>query len=120
MQIAAQDAFDIRFFEAVARRNRKDVEALELLGGLYSKYGMASQSLRIDRRLGRLLPDNARIQYNLACSLSLVGRKRESVEILSRAFDLGYDDFTWMLQDPDLEPLRGYPKYEELVSSVTE
>ena len=119
MQIDAQDAFDIRFFEAVARRNRQDVEALELLGGLYSKYEMAKQALRIDRRLARLQPDNARIQYNLACSLCLLGRKRDAVKILGQAFDLGYDDFTWMLQDPDLEQLRGYPEFEDLISSVT-
>jgi len=120
MQIDAQDAFDIRFFEAVANRNRKDIDALELLGGLYSKYGMANQSLRIDRRLARIQPENARIQYNLACSLCLLDRKRDAVKALERAFDLGYDDFTWMLQDPDLERLRGFAEFEELISSVTE
>ena len=47
MDIDVQDAFDINFFESVIKRNPKDVDALELLGGLYSKYGMAKQSLNL-------------------------------------------------------------------------
>ncbi len=118
MDIDVQDAFDINFFESVIKRNPKDVDALELLGGLYSKYGMAKQSLRIDRRLARILPSDARVQYNLACSLSLLGRKSDAVDSLSKALDLGYDDLSWMLQDPDLDQLKGYERFEDLVTSL--
>jgi len=118
MKFEDDDAFEIRFFEGVARRNPKDVDALELLGGLYSKYDMNKQTLRIDRRLARLLPRDARVRYNLACSLSLLGRKRDAVESLQHAFELGYDDLDWMLRDPDLKTLRGYPRFEGLVESL--
>lgn len=120
MEIDPQDAFELNFYEAVARYNRKDVEALELLGSLYAKYNMARQALRIDRRLARLLPSDSRIQYNLACSLSLMGKKSDAVASLEEAIRLGYDDTEWMLQDPDLEALKGDPNYEALIQSLIE
>ena len=117
MEIDAQDAFDINFFENVLKRDPKNRESLELLGSLYSKYEMARQALRIDRRLLRILPNDARIRYNFACSLSLLGRKRDAVASLKNAIDLGYDDMDWLLQDPDLNGLKGYSEFESLIAS---
>lgn len=116
MEIDEQDAFDINFFENVLKRDPKNPEVLEFLGSLYSKYDMAQQTLRIDRRLTRISPTDPRIHYNLACSLCLLGRKREAVVALSRAIDLGYNDMAWLLQDPDLLPIKNYPGFQELVS----
>lgn len=117
MEISPQDAFDILFYENVSRRDRKDTATLELLAGLYSKYGMIKQSLRIDRRLARLLPEDPRVRYNLACSLSLMGRKKHAVQTLREAIELGYEDWAWLSQDPDLEPLRGYAAFDEIISN---
>ena len=116
MEIDAQDAFDINFYENVLRRDPKNKEVLELLGSLYSKYDMARQALRIDRRLIRVLPEDARIRYNLACSLSLLGRRHDAVEALKEAIDLGYDDMGWLRQDPDLNGLKGYWEFDELLA----
>jgi Flp pilus assembly protein TadD len=115
MEISSQDAFEILFYENVVRRDRSSNEALELLGGLYSKYGMSKQALRIDRRLARLLPHDPRIRYNFACSLAILGRKREAVLELGQAIALGYDDWDWMKQDPDLELLKGFHLYDALL-----
>ena len=52
MEIDAQDAFEINFFENLLKKDSKNPETLELLGGLYSKYEMANQALRIDRTMG--------------------------------------------------------------------
>jgi tetratricopeptide (TPR) repeat protein len=117
MQIDAQDAFDINFFQNVLKRDSKNREILELLGSLYSKYDMARQALRIDRRLVRIQPKDSRIHYNLACSLCLLGRKREAIESLSRAIQLGYDDMEWLLQDPDLNELRDHSGFQTLIET---
>ena len=114
MDIDAQDAFDINFFENTLKRDPKNLQILELLGSLYSKYDMARQALRIDRRLVRLLPNDPRIRYNLACSLCLLGRKSDSINALEQAFDLGYDDMDWLKQDPDLDGIRDHPEYQRL------
>ena len=116
MEIDEQDAFDIKFFENALKRDPKNPEILELLGSLYSKYDMARQTLRIDRRLTRINPKDPRTHYNLACSLSLLGRKREAVETLSHAIDLGYNDMPWLLQDPDLLTLNNHPGFQELIA----
>ncbi|MEM9161165.1 MAG: hypothetical protein AAGB46_19135 [Verrucomicrobiota bacterium] len=119
MRIEENDAFDIKFFENVIQNNPRDIEALELLGGLYSKYHISKQALRIDRKLSRIRPQDARIRYNLACSLSLLGRKKDAVASLEKALELGYDDFNWLLQDPDLNNLKGYDRFEQLLSQQT-
>ncbi|MDE0769259.1 MAG: hypothetical protein OSB19_12815 [Opitutaceae bacterium] len=119
MEIDEQDAFDINFFENALKRDPKNPEILELLGSLYSKYDMAQQTLRIDRRLTRISPKDPRIHYNLACSLSLLGRKREAVATLSRAIDLGYNDMAWLLQDPDLLPIKSHPGFQKLIAEQT-
>lgn len=119
MQITAQDAFEILFYENLLKRDRKSEAALELLGGLYSKHGMAKQALRVDRRLARLRPDDERVRYNLACDLALLGRKREAVRELERCLAIGYRDWDWLLQDPDLKSLSGYEPFERLLPQAT-
>ena len=53
--------------------------------------------------------------YNLACSLSLKGRKAEAVKVLRSAISLGYKDFHWMQDDPDLNDLKNYSGFKELL-----
>ncbi len=120
MEIDAQDAFEILFFENVVRRDSTSSAALELLGGHYAKYGMTKQTLRVDRRLAKLCPQDPRIRYNYACSLSVMGRKTEAVAALRQAIELGYDDWNWLRQDPDLKPLQGCQEFEALVRRAPE
>ena len=110
--------FEIQFFEGVLRRNPRDTDVIEILGGLYTKEGRIDDGLKMDRRLVRLLPDNATAHYNLACSLALKKRKAEAMRSLERAVELGYSDVDWLLQDPDLEDLKQYPAFKALVSKL--
>ena len=55
--------FEIGFFESVLRRNPRDTGVIEILGGLYTKDGRIDDGLKMDRRLVRLLPDNATAHY---------------------------------------------------------
>jgi hypothetical protein len=72
----------------------------------------------MDRRMVRLEPDNATAHYNLACSLALTRRRADALRELRRALDLGYDDFRWMQQDPDLASLRDDPEFRALFPAV--
>jgi len=115
----AQDPeFEMRFFESVLKRDAGYTEVVEILGGLYTKHGRIADGLRMDRKLVRLLPDNATAHYNLACSLALSRRKRDALRSLHRAVELGYSDFDWMQQDPDLDGLKEDPGYTLLVSQL--
>lgn len=110
--------FEIGFFESVLRRNPRDTDVIELLGGLYTKDGRIDDGLKMDRRLVRLLPGNSTAHYNLACSLALKKRKGEALRSLERAVELGYKDIDWLLQDPDLDPLKTHPAFKDLVSKI--
>ena len=79
---------------------------VELLGGLYTRQGRIADGLKMDRKLVKLQPDNATAHYNLACSLALSKRKNDALRELRQAVKLGYRDFDWMQQDPDLEALK--------------
>jgi len=119
MSKKAQDPqFEIGFFEAVLRRDAAFVEVVEILGGLYTKQGRIADGLKMDRKLVKLQPENATAHYNLACSLALSRRKSDALRSLKQAVDLGYSDFDWMQQDPDLEGLKQHPAFVALLEKL--
>jgi tetratricopeptide (TPR) repeat protein len=111
-------AFEISFYESVLRRDPGYTEVIEILGGLYTKTGRIADGLKMDRKLVRLLPKNATAHYNLACSLALSKRKSDALRSLKAAVALGYDDFDWMSQDPDLEDLKNDPAFKGLLKKL--
>jgi tetratricopeptide (TPR) repeat protein len=110
--------FEIGFFESVLRRDPAYTDVIEILGGLYTKTGRIADGLKMDRKLVRLLPDNATAHYNLACSLALSKRRTAALQSLKDAIALGYDDFDWMSQDPDLEDLKTDPAFKRLLAKL--
>ena len=110
--------YEMRFFESVLKRDAAYTEVVELLGSLYTKHGRIADGLRMDRRLVRLLPQNATAHYNLACSLALLKRKAAAIRSLRQAVQLGYTDFDWMQQDPDLDGLKHDPAFNSLLEQL--
>lgn len=110
--------FEIRFFESVLNRDPSYTEVVEILGGLYTKHGRIADGLKMDRKLVKLQPSNATAHYNLACSLALSKRKTDALRSLRQAIELGYRDFDWMQQDPDLELLKAHPTFLALLDQL--
>ena len=110
--------FEIRFFESVLRRDADFVDVVEILGGLYTKHGRIADGLKMDRKLVKLQPANPTAHYNLACSLALSRRKDAALRSLKQAVQLGYSDFDWMQQDPDLEELKNHPEFVALLEQL--
>lgn len=110
--------FEIRFFESVLRRDSNYANVVELLGGLYTRQGRIADGLKMDRKLVKLQPGNATARYNLACSLALSKRKSDALRELRQAVQLGYRDFDWMQQDPDLEALKHHPEFQALLQTL--
>jgi Flp pilus assembly protein TadD len=110
--------FEIRFFESVLRRDPQYASVVELLGGLYTRQGRIADGLKMDRKLVKLQPGNATAHYNLACSLALSKRKSDALRELRQAVKLGYRDFDWMQQDPDLEVLKHHPEFQTLLQTL--
>lgn len=55
--------------------------------------------------------------YNIACCYSLWGKRKESLDWLQKAMDMGWRNLDDMRTDSDLEPLRKDPKFIEMAAT---
>ncbi|MBA3848687.1 MAG: hypothetical protein C0502_01670 [Opitutus sp.] len=117
-QPKSDSAFEIGFYESVHRRCPRYTGVIELLGGLYTKTGRIADGLKMDRKLVRLQPQNATAHYNLACSLALSERPLDALAALRQSVALGYTDYDWMRQDPDLKPIAHDAAFQEILDAV--
>ena len=104
----------ISFMEGIVRRDPRYIEALQILGDHYTQRGRFGHSLKVDKRLSRLEPRNPLVFYNLACSYCLLKKMEEGVTALVKAVANGFNDFKWLLKDPDLAPLRKDPHFKKV------
>lgn len=111
---------EIQFLEGVVRRDRRYVEALQLLGDNYTRRGRFKDGLQVDRRLARLCPEDPLVHYNLACSFSLTEEFRKAAHALRKALQSGYRDFEHLRRDSDLEPLRQTNLYAAIEQEIAE
>ena len=111
---------EIGFLEGVVKRDRRNVEALQLLGDDYTQRGRYEEGLKIDRRLARLCPGDSLVQYNLACSFSLTAEHRKAANALRKAIQYGYRDFDHLRRDTDLAPLRKQPVYAAIEKEIAQ
>lgn len=98
--------FEISFYEGILKRNPNFVQALFVLGDLYTKKGLYEKGLKIDKKLAHLRPDDEVVYYNLACDYSLLKKPNLSLKALRKALELGFRDFRLIAKDPDLDYVR--------------
>jgi tetratricopeptide (TPR) repeat protein len=110
-----QPSFDVEFYQRVLQRQPNNVRVLKLLGELYARQGRHDRALAVDQKLSELAPDDAVVCYNLACSLAMQDESAKAIEALARALELGYNDFSHLEVDPDLEKLRPLPEFQSLL-----
>jgi len=111
--------FQIEFLEKLIEKDPNYVDALFLLGELYTKKKKYQKALEIDLRLSELKPDDPIVFYNLACDYSLLNKKTEGLKALEKAFQLGYDDIDYLFKDPDLKNLRKSKRFERVIEKYT-
>ncbi|MGV3771840.1 MAG: TPR end-of-group domain-containing protein [Verrucomicrobiales bacterium] len=105
---------EIGFLEGVVKRDPAYVDALQILGDDYTKRGKFKEGLKVDERLAELRPKDSLVFYNLACSYSLLGEYEKAADALEQSLNLGYRDFKWLAEDPDLEALRKQTVYRKI------
>jgi tetratricopeptide (TPR) repeat protein len=109
---------EILFLAGIVRRDPTYVEALQILGDDYTRRGHFAEGLKIDELLCKLRPDDSLVHYNLACSYSLTDQFDLAIMALESSINLGYRDFKWMAQDPDLKNLREHAEYKKIRMKV--
>lgn len=105
---------EISFLEGLRSRMPLDVDVLKVLGDDYTRAKRWQEGLDVDLELARLLPNDPYVFYNLACSHSLLGKMKESVDALKKAIQLGYSDWNYVKKDADLDNLRKSPEFKEI------
>jgi TolB-like protein/Tfp pilus assembly protein PilF len=63
-------------------------------------------------------PEDAGVCYNVACLYALEGMTDKAIHSLERAARVGFGNRDWIANDPDLESLRGHPRFEALLESM--
>ena len=112
--------FEIAFCEGILTKAPDFMQALMVLGDLYTKKGWYEKGLEIDRKLSQLRPHDPLIQYNLACSYSLMNDIDAAFRSIKRAIRCGYDDFQYLWQDKDLENLIKTTRFRLFFKKLTE
>ncbi|MCZ6786989.1 MAG: tetratricopeptide repeat protein [Planctomycetota bacterium] len=112
--------FQIGVAEEALSAQPNDTDILRYLAHAYTLVERAEEGLLADQRLVKLMPTDARVHYNLACSYALTGKKDEALETLQEARDLGFEDLELLRNDEDLEILRTDPRFKELERRLAE
>ena len=108
--------FEIQFYEGVLKNNPDFVDALVILGDLYTKRGWYEKGLAVDKHLLHLRPQDPDVLYNLACSYSLLNNIDQAFNIMKMAVESGYGNFDYLKQDPDLANLREHQHFQDYLS----
>jgi tetratricopeptide (TPR) repeat protein len=111
----SQIDFEIDFLGRVLERDPFYVDALRIHASNLAAKGHYGRALQIDRRLVRLIPDDAIAWYNLACSYAVLGMIDPAFSALQRSLELGYHYLNRLRRDPDLKALRRDPRFAHLL-----
>jgi TolB-like protein/Tfp pilus assembly protein PilF len=63
-------------------------------------------------------PENPMLLYNSACVFSVAGEIERALECFEKAINTGYANRGAALNDPDLDPIRGHPRFRMLVDRL--
>ncbi len=107
--------FELDFFEGIIQRNPKFIDVLRVHGNNLTLKGLFADGLKVDLRIVEIRPADPLAHYNLACSFSLVGKVDAALRTLRRAVELGYNDFSYMREDHDLDALRSDPRFRQML-----
>jgi serine/threonine protein kinase/tetratricopeptide (TPR) repeat protein len=92
----------------------EDARARVLLASSYAEMGRAEESIREMEFARALRPNDSSVLYNCACAYCKLELKREALDALRKAWEVGFKDTEWARRDPDLALLHGEPEFERL------
>jgi len=95
-----------------------DSYASDHAAGVLMLLGRRDEANRLLERAIALRPDDYGTLYTAACTLSLGGEYERALDFLARAVGTGRGNRDWILNDNDLAPLRGYPRFQEIVAKL--
>lgn len=98
--------------------NPSDVRALGHGAGVMALLGRAEQMQQMIDRAAALRPNDYGNLATLACAAMLNHDAGQALDFIERAIATGQGDREWLMQDNDLKPLHGHPRFEEMVARM--
>jgi adenylate cyclase len=98
--------------------NPSDIRALGHGAGVMALLGNIVQMQRMIDRAASLRPNDYGNLATLACAAMLAGDADQALDFLERAATTGQGDREWLMQDNDLKPLHGNPRFEALLARM--
>ena len=114
----AADRRSIKLMLERLELNPSDARAANLLAATYASQGETQKAVDYAERSIAIDADDAMLLYNLCCTYALLGRNDDAISCLERAVDKGFGHREWIDHDPDLNALRGNPRFESIMRAM--
>jgi len=99
--------------------NPDDVRAMGHGAGMLAIMGRAEDCRKFIDRALVLRPDDFGNLVNLACAAMLNGEPERALDLLERGVASGRGDKEWLVEDNDLKPLHGHPRFEAILAKMS-
>ena len=95
-----------------------DARALYMAANGLAALGEADRAREWAQRARALRPDDGMVLYNVGCVLALLGLPQDALECLDEAVRNGLRQRGWYEHDSNLDPLRSYQRFQELLREL--
>lgn len=112
---------DLECVEAVKRRlrlNPDDTRAWTMGAAVLAKLGEPDRAAEWVARALAIDADEPIIRYNAACVYTVLGDRDRALTCLEALLEQGGPTHSWIVNDPDLDPLRAEPRFGALVARM--
>lgn len=113
---AARNALPV--YERHLRLSSDDLNARVQFAGILGMANKHDRSLEEARKLDNEDGLDPVALYNLACLYLHEGEKENALPVLRKSVERGLSNIETFRRDPDLDPLRGIPEFEDLVKKM--
>jgi len=100
------------------RTNPGDGRALYLGSVAAAQLGDPARATELAELALAASPDDLSTAYNIACAFAVMGNRGRALELLDHAVQEGRGSLAWIERDPDLDSLRGDPRFEAIVQRL--
>jgi len=114
----AAEAASRRAVEKVERHlelHPYDARALYLGAGVLARLRDTARAEVWAKRALAMEPDDGSVLYNVGCAFAIMGKIEEALDCLEQCARVGFHH-EWAEHDPDLDPLRGHPRFQAVMA----
>lgn len=99
--------------------NPDDARAATMRSVALCRLGQVEEGLSWADRALAMDAEDAGVRYNAACLFAVAGKPDRALECLEEAMAVGFGNVRWLERDPDLDSLRGDPRFTSLMALMS-